>query len=125
MWLFLCMYVCIIIIVFFSTLLTVFLTGGYVRQTGHSVSKYLKAKSALNTVFGLLYRVPLIDVGSIKGIALVCLHNNSLSKYNYRYNLKLCMCNKCICLTTTWFFICITCLYSLCMCNGTYSISKS
>ena len=41
-------------------------------MAGHSVPKYLKAKTALKTMFDLLRRVPLIDVNSVKGIVLVC-----------------------------------------------------
>ena len=41
-------------------------------MAGSSMLKYVKAKSALKTVFTLLRRVPLIDVSSVKGIILVC-----------------------------------------------------
>ena len=56
----------------FRTLVTVYLASGLAKVLGHSMLKYIKAKAALKTVFSLIWRVPLIDVGSVKGIALVC-----------------------------------------------------
>ena len=55
--------------------MTVFIAGGTGKMAGHSMIKYMKAKTALKTTFTLLNRVPAIDVASVKGIALVCLNN--------------------------------------------------
>lgn len=56
----------------FSILLITYLAGGFSKVAGHSMLKYMKAKTTLKSVFSLLRRVPLIDVGSVKGIVLVC-----------------------------------------------------
>ena len=55
----------------FSTLMTVFVAGGFGKIAGHSMLKYMKAKTAIKSTFGLLNRIPAIDVASVKGIILV------------------------------------------------------
>ena len=67
-------YNCITIdkICIFSTLITVFAAGGLGKIAGHSMLKYMKAKTAIKSTFALLNRIPAIDVASVKGIALVC-----------------------------------------------------
>ena len=62
----------LIIKLYFRTLLTVYVASEFAKLVGHSMLKYIKAKAALKTVFSLIRRVPLIDVGSAKGIVLVC-----------------------------------------------------
>ena len=52
--------------------MTVYVASEFAKLVGHSMLKYIKAKAALKTVFSLIRRVPLIDVGSAKGIVLVC-----------------------------------------------------
>ena len=51
--------------------MTAYISSGFTKVICHSMLKYIKAKAALKTVFSLLRRVPLIDVSSVKGIALV------------------------------------------------------
>ena len=55
----------------FSTLTTVFAAGALGKIAGHSMLKYVKAKTAIKSTFALLNRIPAIDVASVKGIALV------------------------------------------------------
>ena len=78
----------------FSTLLTVNIVGGLVRQTGYSMYNYLKARNALKSVFALLNRVPAIDVASVKGIVLVCFTIVNLciyvAIYVHSYCLRIC-----------------------------------
>ena len=67
------MFKCVLTIEFvLRTLVTVYIASGLGKVVSHSMLKYIKAKAALKTVFSLIRRVPLIDVASVKGIALVC-----------------------------------------------------
>ena len=59
-------------VLLFRTIITAYVASGLAKVVGHSMLKYIKAKDALKTVFSLIHRVPLIDVSSVKGIALVC-----------------------------------------------------